>query len=393
MFGSCSSGTYDFAISVAVIMGRMIPPTPSYWSSTRRFDRILVALGAAGALSLFSFVGGCGGGDADSSTEETSSAEVKESDLETAMDAAHQYFMTGDLEKARAILARLIDSAPGDPRPHELMGQVAIAEARAALELGDADGADRWRQSAADHYVEALRGTPDQAGLQHSAGMVFYEAGRIDAALDAFRTATDLDPLNPQFPLFAAQLLVQSEDYDEAESMLDRVLTLDPDLAIAHASKAIVASNRADYAAALEHIAEARTIEPRRLDFRVQEARIHRLNGAPVRAAELLSPLSVGDRIQMICAEELALAYEALDEHALAEQAWITAYHAAPRATSSWLAAEGIARNRLHRQDRADALFWIGQARLLAPEEFGARIDALEEQIRSAGDGTDHSAQ
>jgi tetratricopeptide (TPR) repeat protein len=206
-------------------------------------------------------------------------------------------------------------------------------------------------------------------------------AGELDAALGCFTRAADLDPLRPQYPLFAAQVLIQLERYDEAEQRLEAVLELDPDEPLAHASLAVVAMERRAYVDALGHIAEARTIAPDDLRFRVQEARIHRRRGEPQLALQMLAGLPDQLRTEEAATAELAASYEALGDHVQAAEAWAARYRQRPTDPRAYIAAVRAGEAMLAAGRWAEAEIWLDQARVAggnAPE-----VRALAEAITS----------
>jgi tetratricopeptide (TPR) repeat protein len=339
--------------------------------STRR---ILIGLALAGCVGL----SGCNG-EPESPEQHANEAvrspaagsSVAREDVEAALSAAEQYLNSGQLPKAEAILARLVEQAPEEPRARELMGQVLTVRARTMNPNADAALIAELRREAYEHYRVAAGLEPDSAGLQHSAGVMAMAAGEFAAALGSFDRAAELDPLRPQYPLFAAQVLIQLERYDEAERRLEAVLELDPDEPLAHASLAVVAMERRDFDDAVGHIAEARAIAPDDLRFRVQEARIHRRRGEPLQAVQMLAGLPDRLRTEEAVTAELAASYEALGHYLQAAEAWATRYRAQPTDPRAYIAAVRAGEAMLAADRWAEAEIWLDQARVAggnAPE-------------------------
>lgn len=300
--------------------------------------------------------------------------------IESALAAAEEYLRADDVAKAQAILLRLIERAPREVRARELYGQtLTLAAMQAERRKDSASAARALRRQAYDQYKAALELDPKSAGLHQSAGLMAMGAGEDQAALSHFQDAAELEPDNPQYPLFAAQLLIKRKDLDAARLALRRVLTLDPDEAVAHASLAMIALELNEFDEAFEHIAEARRIQPDDLGFRAQQARIHRRTGNPHRALELLVGLSDQERAQEVAAYEIAASYEVLGEHVLSAQAWRHCFRINPTGAKAWLAAVRAGEALLKAGQREQASAWLQQAQLAAPD--APEVKALEQAL------------
>jgi len=288
--------------------------------------------------------------------------------IQAALSAADDYLNSNQLAKAEVILARLIERAPGEIRARELMGQVLLGKAAAADRRRDPAGAAAARAAAYEQYRVVVAIEPDSAGLQQSAGVLAMTAGRPDDALAHFREAGNLDPANPQHPLYCAQVLIQQKQLDAAAADLARVLALDADEPLAHASLAVIARERGRLDEALAHIREAREIAAGDLRFRVQEARILREAGAPRQTLALLMPLSADDRADPGVCFEIAAARIDLGEPAKAGDAWAHRYQWREKEPTAHLAAVRAGEAYLAAGRRDDARFWLEQARLSGGE-------------------------
>jgi Tfp pilus assembly protein PilF len=254
------------------------------------------------------FAAGCDGGRApagaapDSVAAPAAGAEA----IDTALSAAEQYLGQGDLASAGAIADRLLERAPQDWRCAELKARVLLAT---ALSSGDRPAA---YHAAADAYRTAVALHPSSAGLRQAAGSAAAMARRPDEALEHYLAAMALDPANPQYPLFAAQVLIERRDFDAASTLLQRVLALDADEPLALASAATIAFERGDAAGALALMDEARRISPEHLGLRLAHARLLRRSGSPKLGLELLAGLAPEDRRNPGVAAEIAACTQSL---------------------------------------------------------------------------------
>lgn len=292
--------------------------------------------------------------------------------VEAALGAADSYFNTGDLDKARVILARLVEREPREMRARELYGQTLALLARQSLQVGDAGESERLNLEAYEQYKIAISIEPESAGLQHSAGMIALGAKQMEEALGHFLEAGRLDPLNPQSPLFAAQILILNRHLDQAEAELERARRLDEDEPMIQASLAIIALERKEFDLARRRIARARTIDPHNLDLLVQEARIHRRSGDPMRALEMLVLLDGIQRARLAVSEEMALSYEAIGQSQKAAEVWTHRIRVHRNAEGRevpviWRDAVKAAEAFLRAGQREEAWHWLQNARNQMP--------------------------
>jgi tetratricopeptide (TPR) repeat protein len=306
--------------------------------------------------------------------------------IDAALAAAEQYLDGGDLPSAETILVKLIEQAPDDYRAHELYGRVLFLEGVQAPQRGSGESSAALFKKAYRHYrasVEAA-GTLDPmvaAGLNQSAGEIASAAGLPHRAVEHFQAAGRLDTTAPKHPLYEAQILMQLERRAEARQALERVLTLDPDEAYAHASLALVALREGDEASALRHVQEAREIDPENLGIRIQEARIRRQCDQPRHALELLLALDERHRTQEAVTAEIAECYMLLDQPLEAALAWELRYRRHPRKPTAWRAAVRAGEAHLAAGRPVDAQWWCLQAQLAAPNE--SEVEALKHALES----------
>ncbi len=295
---------------------------------------------------------------------------VSSDEAQAALAAAQDYFAQQSFANAEMILDRLIEQAPSEYRAHELLGQVRYAQAQLAPPSQTLDR-EALLDDAYASYRRALSHCPDQeeptirAGLEQSAGEMAAAAGRDEDALIHFQQAREIDPTNPKHPLYVAQFLLQDERHDEATEALNRVLSLDPNEAYAHASLASIAITRREWDSAIAHIETARRISPDDLSLRVQEARVRRQCGQPRHGAQLLVNLAGEIRATPAVAGEIAACFVAMDDLQSAAAAWEHRYRFDP---DDWRAAVRIGELEFDAGDRPAARYWLRQAELAAPE-------------------------
>ncbi len=326
---------------------------------------------------------GCDGGEiaAEPEPERTLDAgsTVGAGAIEASLDAAEQYFASADLPRARAILLRLMDRAPNEPRARELFARTLLAEAAGEREQGRQRLSGQLMQEAYEHYRHATKLRPSDAGLHQSAGEVAQAAGLFGPALKHFERAGEINPGETKHAFFAAQVLLLQGEPERAETRLNRVLELDPDEPLVYASLANLEVERGEYEAALNRIREARRIDPRELSFRVIEAGIHRRSGDPRTAAELLMPLPAAERSRPMVADELGRSLEEIDEVEAAGEVWTLVFSANEHHEESWRWAVHAGRARLSEGRRERARQWLREAQRRRPDH--ERVRAFEAEF------------
>ncbi len=300
-------------------------------------------------FALVAMIGGCD--DRSTPTASSSTAPQKHVDsekVEAALAAANEYVQTGEIEKAEAILRTLIARSPDESRGHEMLGQTLMQKAMNAERANDQSPALEFKRQAYASYREAVRCDPSTPGLQHSAGLMAMAAGESDAALAHFQAAERFDPGNPQYALFAAQLLIPLKRLDEAEAALQRVLAINADEPYAHASLAMIALEREQFDRALQEMTAARRALPDDVGLRAQHAKVYRRMNQPRQALELLIGLDAADRAQEVVAFEIAAAYDMLGESAKAARAWELCVEANPLAPRPRIAFAALQAAKMH---------------------------------------------
>lgn len=315
-----------------------------------------------------------------SKKEQNAAPAVTAESTEAALSAAEDYLAAQKYNNALVILEKLVERKPDCVEAWESLGQVRYSQAIEAQLAGKPEDAMKARSDAYAHYAKAVSLQPDSAGLQHAAGLMALGAGQQADALEHFAKAGTLDPTNVQHPLYEAQVLLHQGRIDDAEVALERAHAIDKDEPFTLSSMAVVALEREDFDRAIELIDEAREIDPRSIDFRVQAARIYRRAGKPRTSIELLQPLPDAQRINESVTIELATAYEAVGEFDRAGRTWSARFQ---ESYKDWKAALHAADAFLRAGNRTGAAVMFDAAQIIAPNEaevqaFGERFAATD---------------
>jgi tetratricopeptide (TPR) repeat protein len=166
--------------------------------------------------------------------------------------AHHQ---AGRLHEAKIIYDQSLNLDPLHPDALHLRGVIA-------MQTGDPDMAVRLIE-------RAIQIHSTNAGYHANLAQARLAQRRVDAALDAFRTAARLDPRNPQYAAGTASCLAQQGHLVEAEAQLRKVAQDHPDYALAwlNLGNAVLEQRRPHEA--LEFCLRAAKLEPQSADAHV----------------------------------------------------------------------------------------------------------------------------
>lgn len=190
-------------------------------------------------------------------------------ELFTKIEAVDYYFKTGDLEQTRAICEAILAERSDVAYIHSMLGRIAVTEGNdneaiarytEALKLDPDTGeghndlgillARRGRTAEArDHYERALRialGTGVEGGdldralaaqgrisplavrVYTNLGNLFYRQGKVQDAVDAYRSAVKVGPADPNAWYQLSVALHELGKAGEAAKALGEVLQIDP---------------------------------------------------------------------------------------------------------------------------------------------------------------------
>ncbi|MFG2163479.1 tetratricopeptide repeat protein [Micromonospora chersina] len=154
--------------------------------------------------------------------------------------------------EALPVAEAAVAAAPGALSP-------LVARGFALVDLG------RWK-AAASTGDQLLALGPDDAYAQRSAAAILAGARNGQPALDAAWRGVELAPETGQAHLVLGLVAARLELYDLAERAYREALRLDPEVAAARHDTGVIRLEQRRYAEALEHLAEAATMDPARGD-------------------------------------------------------------------------------------------------------------------------------
>ncbi|MCC6320287.1 MAG: tetratricopeptide repeat protein [Phycisphaerales bacterium] len=193
---------------------------------------------------------GCGQKHGEYTSAHISAAQEKMSILKsgTEWQMAQQQFLAGDLDKALKTVNRSLAINPNVPKSHVLKGRILIEKGRL--------------EDARECLLEAEKLDDKNVDAQYYLGIVHEQFNQPADALTRYNRAADLDSANPQYPVAAAEMLVQMGKLDEAEQLLNGKKTVFQYNAAVRQSLGHIAQLRQDHAAAVRCFDEALLLAP-----------------------------------------------------------------------------------------------------------------------------------
>ncbi|MSQ89937.1 MAG: hypothetical protein EXS01_00885 [Phycisphaerales bacterium] len=239
--------------------------------------------------------------------------------MRATITAIESSLQSARFSEALRIATRLTEVAPQSCEAFELLGRVEIAlslDARAPLAQQTA------RNAAAAAYKRAVELCAPSAGLLNAAGVAAQSADDLAGAVGFFARARELDPTNPQHPLFQGLALMQMSQFDAAGVSLARARALDPQSPWVVAALSGLALQQGDAPRALELAREARLLDPRSDELRIAEAKALRKLARHQEVLTLLLALPERARLTEAIAWEIAAAHESMGDPTAAAEAW-----------------------------------------------------------------------
>lgn len=142
----------------------------------------------------------------------------------------------------------------------------------------------------------AVEKNPAAAQLHFEAGTCANQAGQPQRAIEHYSMAQTLDAAEAKYPMYLGMMQARAGDDPAAIASLIRATKIKPELAEAWGTLAEIELRRNNNKLALQHIAEARRLQPQVTRWRLVEARGLNRTGDADRALELLSALDAAER-------------------------------------------------------------------------------------------------
>ncbi len=210
---------------------------------TQNFRVALGLIAIAGTIGL----SGCGQG---SYTREGSSLAKEKMNMmksATEWEMARQAFFAGDLDKALRKVDVSLGMNPNVAKSHVLKGRILLEQGEVGL--------------AVRSFNTALAIQPDFVDAHYYIGIAAERLNRHQDAFDHYARAAALDEYNDQYPMAAAEMLIDMGRLDEARTYLEGCATLEDSPGIRQ-TLGHIARLRGDMPAAVNYFQSAQLLAP-----------------------------------------------------------------------------------------------------------------------------------
>jgi serine/threonine-protein kinase len=174
-------------------------------------------------------------------------ARVARPDL--GVNLATALLKSGREEEGLAVLAQLVKDAPTNPYLHYKL-------ARAFDDKGKLD-------AAVDEYRQALDLDPKDARAHSNFGITLHDKGQLDAAVAEWRQANALDPRYAKAHTNLGNALQEKGQLDAAMDEYRQAINLDPKLAPAHSNLGVALHKKGQLDAAMDEYRQAIALQPK----------------------------------------------------------------------------------------------------------------------------------
>jgi tetratricopeptide (TPR) repeat protein len=136
----------------------------------------------------------------------------------------------------------------------------------------------------------AIAKSPAEPNVHFAIGYIIYwSQQKDDEAEREFRLELDHDPANAQAWAWLADVLIRRNDFQKAKPLLDKALSIDPSVRIAHLDLGIVFAQDKQYGRAIEAFQEAIRLDDSKTDAHFRLARVYKEAGKPAESAAELA--------------------------------------------------------------------------------------------------------
>jgi predicted Zn-dependent protease len=150
------------------------------------------------------------------------------------------------------------------------------------------DGLSR-PQEAILELQAAIAKSPAEPNVHFAIGYIYWSQQKDDEAEREFRRELDHDPANAQAWAWLADVLIRRNEFQKARPPLDKAVSLDPSVRIAHLDLGIVFAENKQYDRAIKELQEAIRLDDSKTDAHFRLARVYKQAGKSAESAAELA--------------------------------------------------------------------------------------------------------
>ena len=162
----------------------------------------------------------------------------------------------------------------------------AVAEivALVANSRRDYRAARRWLDQAAPYHQSALQANPKEPNVHFGLGYLLWTKGQYAEAAAEFQAEIDNDPRHVQAMLYLADSKMQTNQPEDARTLLEKVVKLSPASAIAHRDLGIIYADQDRKQDAMTEFQAAIKLAPKDVNAHWRLGRLYRSMGKSAEA-------------------------------------------------------------------------------------------------------------
>ena len=176
----------------------------------------------------------------------------KVTDINEAMQSAFEYHQAGDLHQAGNIYREILKSYPNSV---EVLHYLGILH----YQLGN-------YEFAIEYLEKALGLNPDDPSAYYNLGLTYKEKGQLDQAIACYEKALQLNPHSAKTHYNLGTALQEKGDHDEAIIHYQKALQLDANLSGVYYNLGIISQDKGHFDEAISHYQKALQLNPNLTD-------------------------------------------------------------------------------------------------------------------------------
>lgn len=293
------------------------------WAAHARLRRFL----PVPVIAVVTLMTGCEGDAESPAPSRTADATLSAADRDASLDAIERWLAAGRADNAETVARSLASRLPDDPVVAAALGRTLLMRSGEIREAFGEAPASAIAADAATALTRAVDGGAGDVETRRNLGLALEGAGRLDAAIEAYRR---IDTTDPVARLYLGLALLRADRAEEAATVLARLSRDRPDDAFVLAALAETSFRAGDAELAFERLDAAVRLAPDEPGIRIRRAALLRRAGRIRLAVESLAALPPEVRERRDVAQELTAGWLALDRPAEAGETWAAVARRSP---------------------------------------------------------------
>jgi predicted Zn-dependent protease len=271
------------------------------------------------AVAIVMLMTACDGDTEPPSPARPPGTTLSAADRDASLDAIERWLAAGRADNAETVARSLASRLPDDPVVDAALGRTLLMRSGEIREAFGEAAASAIAADAATALKRAEDGGKIDAETRRNLGLALEGAGRLDAAIEAYRRVDTSDPIAR---LYLGLALLRADRPEAAADILETLARERPDDAFVLAALAETSFRTGESQIAFERLDAAVRLAPDEPGIRIRRAALLRRAGRVRLAVESLAALPAAVRERRDVTQELAAGWLALDRPGDAGETW-----------------------------------------------------------------------